>query len=163
VIEETARVMETSGGFAWVEVETKSGCGTCAASGGCGSASIARLFHHSPTRLKVVNSVGARLGDEVIVGIEESALLGGALAVYMLPLVLLIVGAAIGEWLAQSWSAGSWSAGSWSAGHAQLISIALGLAGFASALAWVRRLGSRMAGDSRYQPVVLRRTHSAFP
>jgi sigma-E factor negative regulatory protein RseC len=161
VIEETAQVVETSGGFAWVQAQTKSGCGICAASGGCGSASIARLFprlfHHSPTRLKVVNSVGARPGDEVIVGIKESALLRGALAMYMLPLVLLIACAAIGEWLAQSWSAGSWSVG-----HAQLISIALGLTGFAAALAWVRRLGSRMAADSRYQPVVLRRTHSAF-
>jgi len=162
VIEETARVMETSGGFAWVEVRTKSGCGTCAASGGCGSASIARLFHQPPMRLKVVNSVGARPGDEVIIGIEASALLSGALAMYVLPLVLLIAGAAIGEWLAQFLSPGSRSAGDWSVGHAQIISIALGLAGFAAALAWARRIGSRVAGDRRYQPVVLRCTHFAL-
>lgn len=158
MIEETAQVVETSGEFAWVETEPKSGCSTCATSSGCGSASIARLFRRSPTRLKVVNSVGARPGDEVVIGIEESALLSGALAMYMLPLVLLIMCAAIGEWLAQSWSAGSWPVG-----HTQIISITLGIAGFASGLAWARRLGSRMAGDSRYQPVVLRRTHSAFP
>lgn len=153
MIEETAQVVETSGGFAWVETQPKSGCGTCTASSGCGSASIARLFRRSPTRLKVVNSVGAYPGDEVVIGIEESALLSGALVMYMLPLVLLIVCAAIGEWLARYWSVG----------HGQLISVALGLAGFASGLAWVRYLGSRMAGDSRYQPAVLRRTHSAVP
>jgi sigma-E factor negative regulatory protein RseC len=48
----------------------------------------------------VSNHLNARVGDEVTVAIEESALLSASLLVYALPLVLMILGAVIGQqWL----------------------------------------------------------------
>ncbi len=96
MIENEAVVTHIEGDFAWLTVERQGGCSSCS-SGGCGTASLASLFGQRPTPLRVDNRLQAQPGEQVVIGIEERSLLIGALLIYLLPLLLLLVAAIVGE------------------------------------------------------------------
>ena len=101
MIEETAKIVELEGEFAWVETQRKSACGACAVNKGCGTATIAKVLGKKRTRVRAINRLNAKLGDEVVIGIQEQALVRGSIAVYAVPLVFLLLGGMLGEWLGQ--------------------------------------------------------------
>jgi sigma-E factor negative regulatory protein RseC len=152
MIEETARVVGVEGAEAWVETQRQNTCGSCAVNKGCGTSVLAKILGRKRTLVRVMNPIGARLGDEVVVGIEEGALVRGSMALYGLPLLTLLVGAIVGEALSSSAAAGS-----------ELFGILGGLGGLAAGLAWVRGFATRARGDRRYQPVILRRAPEMKP
>lgn len=144
MIEECAVVAETGQGYAWLEIQRRSACGGCRASGGCGTATLAKIWNGTPMRVRALSDLPLRPGDEVIVGMADGVLLRGALLAYLLPLALLFAGAILGQ--AAFASAGE---------ELVVLSGALGLGlGFLA----VRVLSRRFRNDTRYQPVVLRRT-----
>ncbi len=143
MIEQTATVVRTEGPLAWVEAERESSCGQCAARKGCGTAVLANVLGRRSARMRALNPVEARPGERVVIGLEEGALLRGALAVYLLPLLTLIGGAMLG------------------APYGDGAAVAGGLGGFLLGLAGVRRFSRRIARDPRYQPVILRRVQAA--
>lgn len=141
MIEETGQVIDVQGEFAWVESERRSSCGGCASREGCGTGVIARAFGNRAVTLKVLNHIDARIGDRVVIGIAETGLVRGALAVYALPLVTLFSGAMCGHLLANG---------------SDLAAITGAAAGLAAGLAWLARFSRRTRVDATYQPVVLR-------
>ncbi|NOR41332.1 MAG: Fis family transcriptional regulator [Gammaproteobacteria bacterium] len=146
MIEETGRIVEVEGVFAWIEGERTSTCGGCTARNGCGTAAIAKVLGKRRLRLRVINRINARVGDNVVIGISESGLLRGSLAVYAVPLLGLFMGALIGTVLdGQFFSAGS-----------DILSIAGAAAGFAAGLGWLKRFSRATGSDTAWQPVVLR-------
>jgi len=147
MIEETALVVKVGeDGSAWVETTRASACGGCAERQGCGTSALAGVMGRRQAPLRVTNTVGAVAGDRVVIGIAESGLLRGSLAVYAVPLAGLFAGALTGYFL----SAGA------SQGHADLWSLLSGAAGFTLALLWLRRFSRVTGRDGRYQPVTLR-------
>ena len=147
MIEESGRIVEVEGAFAWIESERTTTCGGCAARNGCGTATLAKVLGKRRLRLRVINRINARVGDNVVIGISESGLLRGSLAVYAVPLLGLFIGALIGSVLdGQFFPAGS-----------DTLSIAGAAAGFAVGLVWLKRFSRATGADTAYQPVVLRR------
>ena len=147
MIEEVAVVVEAGDGYAWVETRRQSACGACSASDGCGTATLAKVWGDQRTRVRAIATLPLRPGDAVIVGLAEGALLRGSLLIYLLPIVLLLAGALLG----QAAFAG--------AGEEPVIlsgAVGLGL-GFLAARVVSRRLRS----DARFQPVVMRRLDAA--
>jgi len=142
MIEETGRVVEIEGDFAWIESERRSSCGGCTAHEGCGTGVIARAFGKRMVTLKVLNRIDARVGDGVVIGISETGLVRGAFAVYALPLLALFAGALCARWLA---------------GGSEPATIAGGAGGLVAGLAWLLRFSRRTRTDAAYQPVILRR------
>lgn len=142
MIEEAGQIVDVQGEFAWVECERRSACGGCASREGCGTGVIARAFGRRTVTLKVLNRIGAGVGERVVIGLAESGLVRGALAVYAVPLLGLFAGALCGQWL----SAGSDPA-----------AIAGAVAGLAGGLYWLARFSRRARRDTAYQPVTLRR------
>jgi sigma-E factor negative regulatory protein RseC len=100
MIEETGQVVDVEGEFAWVESERSSTCGSCAVRQGCGTGAIARVLGRRRVRLRVLNRIGARTGDYVVIGVPGSGLVRGSLAVYAVPLSGLFAGALAGYALA---------------------------------------------------------------
>ena len=148
MIEELARVMRVEGEFAWVETRRASTCGGCAAKAGCGTAVLGRVLGTRRMRVKAGNLSGIAVGDGVVIGIRERALVRGSLVVYAVPLVGLLGGAAVGRDLA----------GRLLVSDVELFSIGAGVLGLVAGLMWVRRFSRRIANDADFQPVILRRT-----
>ena len=78
---------------ATLEIERKIACGLCGKTRGCGNSIWGKLFAHQSTAFKAQNCINAKVGDSVIVSINESALLKSALLLYILPLVTMLIGA----------------------------------------------------------------------
>jgi positive regulator of sigma E activity len=131
VIETPARILRTEGATAWVVTEAPTSCGACGGKG-CGSSIFARLIHGKEPEYAVDNPIAAQPGDAVVVGIADGALYKAALAGYVAPLGVLLMGAMIG---ARFGDGGA---------------LAGALLGLAAAVLWLRR----RQGDAR--PTVLR-------
>ncbi len=145
MIEETGVVAELEATYAWVETERRSSCGGCSVKG-CGTGTLAHVLGARRLRVRVENTIGAEVGDTVILGLREDALLRGSLAVYIVPLLAMMAAALFGEALAPQWGGDNTDA--WA--------IALGLLGFGGGLLWLRGFSHRAAGQKRYQAVAVR-------
>jgi len=155
VIEESGQVVEVQGEFAWIESERTSTCGGCAVRKGCGTSAIAKVLGQRRVRLRVLNRINASVGDDVVIGIAESGLVRGSLAVYAAPLLGLFAGALAGQLLGKQvfGMPSDW------------LAIGGAISGFVAALIWLKRFSRRTEKDTAYQPVVLRqqiRTGKAF-
>ncbi len=135
-------VVESGPGYAWVETRRRSTCATCSLNAGCGTAALARFLGSRRTRVRALSGAALSPGQEVVIGLEEGALLRGSLAVYLVPLGGLILGAAAGDRLF--------------AGSGEEPSVLLGIVGLVAGLLWQLRYGRAIHGDRRFQPVVLR-------
>lgn len=152
MMEEQARVVEVQPGYMWVETERKSTCGACSLNKGCGSAVLAKVLGARRTRIKALSTLDAEVGDEVMLGLAEDALIRGSLILYALPLATLFMGALAGEYMHtllfltpdESWTV--------------LVALVGLMAGF-----WgVGHFARRITHDPRYQPVVLRRLQPGY-
>lgn len=79
--------------IATLEIERKTACGLCGQTRGCGNSVWGKLFAHNSSAFKAQNRINAKVGDSVIVGINESALLKSAVLLYIVPLASLFIGA----------------------------------------------------------------------
>ena len=100
MIEEQAIVVSVDKGFVNVETSSTSGCGSCQSAASCGAGLVSSLFGGKSRTLRIRNTVNARKGDTVTIGLNRLALVVASLMIYLLPLLMLIVGAITGEWLA---------------------------------------------------------------
>lgn len=101
MLEMRAIVIQVEGGDASVQPMSTGGCGHCDSEGGCGSGTLTKLFcSNKPRHFKVRNDARAKVGDEVQVSLPDGVLLRGALKMYVLPLILLLVGGIAGVGLA---------------------------------------------------------------
>lgn len=146
MIEESGQVVEVQGEFAWIESERTSTCGGCAVRKGCGTSAIAKVLGQRRVRLRVLNHINAVVGDNVVIGITESGLVRGSLAVYAAPLLGLFAGALAGQLLGKQVfdMQSDW------------LAIAGAVTGFVFALIWLKRFSHNTEKDTAYQPVVLR-------
>lgn len=148
MMEEHARVVALQPGFVWAETERKAACGACSLNKGCGSAVLARLMGTRRTRIKAMNVLPVAVGDEVVLGLAEDALIRGSLVLYALPLLALLLGAFAGEYVSNLLRL--------EPGETWVVLFAL--TGLAGGFVAVRFFARRISSDARYQPVVLRRT-----
>lgn len=84
---------------ATIEVVRKSACGICGKTRGCGNAFWGKMFAHKTPSFKAENAIGAKVGQHVVVGIDEHAVMKTALLLYMAPLVMMFFGAILFSWL----------------------------------------------------------------
>ncbi|MCP5197618.1 MAG: SoxR reducing system RseC family protein [Gammaproteobacteria bacterium] len=148
MIEERARVAEAGDGYAWVEIQRRSACGSCHANDDCSTAALAKLWSgRRMQRARAISSLPLQAGDDVIVGLADGVLLRGALLAYLLPLALMLAGAMLG--------------GSVFAGAGEEPVILLSILGLGLGFLVVRVLSRRWRDDVQFQPVVLRRASLA--
>ncbi len=148
MIEEQALIVACRGELAWVQTERRSTCEGCAAQQGCGTSVLAKVLGRRANQVMVVNTLAAEVGERVVIGIEERALVRASLSAYGVPLLALLFGAMLGEAAAPYWGI---------AGEAG--AMLLGFSGFGIGLVWLRSVAGR---DSRYRPVILRRIAGAM-
>lgn len=149
MIEERARVVQADDAGIWVETQRQSACGQCSANKGCGTAVIGKVVGNKRNRVRVLDADGAgiRIGDEVVIGIQEQALVRGSLAIYLVPLLSLFFFGLLGQALAPQFGVA----------NADVLSIAFGAVGLGAGFVWVKFFTRSVMRDPRYQPVLLRR------
>ncbi|MDP2832273.1 MAG: SoxR reducing system RseC family protein [Pseudomonadota bacterium] len=96
MIETPARITRLEGDSAWVVSAAPSSCGACGGKG-CGSSLFARVLHADEPEYRVDNPIGAAVGEAVVVGLPDGALLSAAVSGYLVPLLLLLLGAGVGQ------------------------------------------------------------------
>jgi len=153
MIEQNATVVAVEGDAAWVETQRQSACGACAMNKGCGAGLFAKAFGFASPKLRVVATQGVAVGDQVMIGIDERALVRGSFAAYMVP-ILFMLGFAI---LSESIITG------WFAVESELPTLLSGITGLSVGLLWLRHYTRRIRNDGRYQPVILQRSGADLP
>jgi len=125
---------------ATLEIERKTACGLCGQTRGCGNSIWGKLFAHQSSAFKAQNRINAKVGDSVIVGINEKALVKSALLLYMLPLATMLIGAILTSHFRQTDASAMLGA---------VIGLALGLL-------WVKGHTMSSSYFRLQQPVILR-------
>ncbi len=96
MIFETARVVDTRRNHAVIVKETSSACEGCYLAGSCMSSGDVRC----EKTFTALNEIGAKTGDRVEIGMPSGSFLLSVFLVYMMPILLLAVGVALGLKLA---------------------------------------------------------------
>lgn len=140
MIEESGRVVAVEEGAVWVESIRQTACQSCAARKGCGHSALAKIGQQHKSHVKALNAFDLNVGDQVVIGVPEDVVMKGTLVAYLMPLVLMLVGAIAADSIVSSdlWVGLS------------------GLFGLALGFLLVRFHFHAIAKDKRYQPVVLR-------
>lgn len=146
MIEENARVIAIDGDIAWVETQRKSTCGSCSAKTSCGTSLLERFVGQRNKQLTVTLVDGIKVGDDVVLGLDEGSLLRGSFAVYMLPLLTMLLMAVMAQMLFPEILLSPEAA-----------SIIGGLVGLGIGLFWLKAYAKRALIDGRFRPVILRR------
>jgi sigma-E factor negative regulatory protein RseC len=101
MLETRAIIVQVEGQYALVRASQANGCELCKGKA-CGAGKLSRLFCSKPRQFQVDNPINAGVGDEVIISVAEGAILRGIGLVYLLPLLLLVIGAMLGSaWVGQ--------------------------------------------------------------
>lgn len=126
-----AVVVEASGGEVWVEVPGRAPtCGNCKTADACQTGLLG--LSAGPRRYRLENRIGARVGDRVQLTVAEGTLWRASLLSYVLPLLLALCGATIGQFMG----------GDLSAAAGTVVGLACGLALLRANEIRARRAGS---------------------
>lgn len=93
MIEEFAVVTQRLDGFVMLEVERRTACGLCGQQRGCGNATWGKLLGHQSQEFLAKNTIDVKVGDSVVVGIDEKIVLSTVFYLYLVPLLSMLAAA----------------------------------------------------------------------
>ncbi len=85
-------VIRTDSRGAWVKTIKSGACEGCSARGSCHS-----LSDRGEMEVNAINEADAKVGDRIVLSFETASLLKATFLLYVFPILLLIIGAAIGQ------------------------------------------------------------------
>ncbi len=146
MLEERGQVVSVADGRVRVAVQRQSACGACQARAACGQGLMQALQPGRCHEVEALSDLVLQEGDMVTIGINAGLMVRSAILVYLLPLLVLIAGALLGQWLeaGEGWT------------------IVLAAAGFAASCAYLYRFNQRQRNNADYMPVVLRAEPKLF-
>lgn len=136
---ETAIVVGLSGEYAIVRTERTAGCAACSERNLCNS-----LGGGKDMTFPAVNLVGAKQGDTVLLDFKSLRLLQLSFLLYIFPIMVLVAGAAIGDFIAPAYGIDR------SAGAA-----GLGFTAFFIAIGVILLLERKAKKTDKYKPVIV--------
>lgn len=96
--QEIVEIVEIGKQGVWVEAMQQSACGSCNARSGCGQHSLSKLGRKM--RLWVPTEKSFRIGEQATLTLPDGSLAMSALVLYGVPLLSMILLAALGHFLA---------------------------------------------------------------
>lgn len=145
MIETPALVVSTDDTHAYVEPYSGGSCSSCSTTGTCGTAIFGKIFTQKPRVFRVLNSIQAKTGESVVIGLQEGVLLTSSMMVYMIPLIFIFAGAIVASLLGSSTELQE---------HYSILGAGIGLA---AGIVWIKWFHWRFATAHKYQAAILRR------
>jgi sigma-E factor negative regulatory protein RseC len=133
-------VIKTDSGAAWVKTVKSGNCAGCSARGSCHT-----MGGDDQMEVKAINEVGAKVGDRIILSIKTSSLLKASFLLYVFPILLLIVGATIGQNIAPRFDF-----------NPSGLSAIMGFSFFFAALLIIKTTADKLAKKNEYHPKVIK-------
>ena len=133
-------VIRTDSREAWVKTVKSGSCEGCTARGACHS-----LSDSGEVEVNAINEVGAKVGDRIVLNFKTSSLLKATFLLYVFPILLLIIGAVIGQETAPYFNF-----------NPSGFSAIIGFSFFFAAVLVIKVKANKMAKKSAYRPKIIR-------
>ena len=141
MITENGIVTRTNSSTAWIKTIRSGACEGCSSKDSCGES------HNSKEMtLELKNTLGVQTGDQVVIGIETKPMIILSFLLYVFPILLLVIGAVIGDSIAPSLNLDK-----------SLSAMILGFICFGAAFLVVRKKQAVMSEKDEYKPFLVRR------
>jgi len=133
-------VIRTDSRGAWVKTSKTGSCEGCSARGACHS-----LSEHGEMEVKAINEAGAKVGDRIVLSFKTSSLLKATFLLYVFPIILLVIGAVIGQQTAPylDFNPSGFSA-------------TIGFSFFFAAVLTIKFKANRLARKNEYRPKIIK-------
>jgi len=133
-------VIKTDSRMAWVKTIKSANCAGCSAKGSCHSKGAGEEME-----VNAINEAGARKGDRIVLSFETSSLLKATFLLYVFPILLLIIGAAIGQGMAPKFDF-----------NPSGFSAITGFTFFFAALLIIKITANKLARKNEYRPKIIK-------
>jgi sigma-E factor negative regulatory protein RseC len=133
-------VIKTNSRAAWVKTVKSGNCAGCSARGSCHA-----MGGEDEMAVKAINEAGARVGDQIVLSIKTSSLLKATFLLYVFPILLLIIGAAVGQEMAPKFDF-----------NPSGLSAIMGLTFFFAALLIIKTTANKLARKNEYRPKIIK-------
>jgi len=142
MITEDGIVTHTTPETAWIKTIRSAACESCSSKDSCG------VSHHPSEEMTIMvpNTLGVEKGDRVIVGMDSAPMLFLSFLLYVFPIILLIIGALIGDALAPALEMSG-----------SALSMGFGFLFFAVAFLIIRKKQAGMSEKDKYKPFLVRK------
>jgi sigma-E factor negative regulatory protein RseC len=133
-------VIKTDSRATWVKTVKSGNCAGCSAKGSCHA-----MGASDEMEVKVINEAGAKVGDRIVLSFETSSLLKATFLLYVFPILLLMVGAAIGQEMAPKFGF-----------NPSGFSAVMGFTFFFAALLIIKTMANKLARKNEYRPKIIK-------
>ena len=140
-----ATVVAVDSGQITVSCQQETSCGHCASRDSCGTGIVSKAMPGRSHQINISTNEKITLGQVVEIGLSERSMLSSALLVYMLPLLFLVGGSLIGQYIFIDLAASS-----------QLGVIVSAVVATTVGLMIARYYAKRLDGDAAYKPSLIR-------
>ena len=144
MIEQVAHVQAIDQTSVWLDTLRLSTCNSCSMKGGCGQRLMNQATNCKRSRIElpVPRDMLLSVGDEVVLGIPQKAFIKASLLTFAMPLILMLVFAAVAQWWTVS----------------EPVAVVAALCGLGSGLMLLRWYSQSEAvlNSNQWQPVILR-------
>ena len=141
-------IIKVNPATAMVKTKQMTACESCTEKDTCHSAGGGKKI----MEVEAVNTANAQLGDTVIVTFATSQLFKLSFLLYVFPVIVMIVGALMGERVAENFNA---NPSAWSA--------VMGFAFFFAAMAVVKLMDKKARKTGKYRPEIIKIKKKAQP
>lgn len=142
MMEGIANVVAVDGSVVWLEPEQTGSCGSCASSGACSAKGIGTVASRLEVRrFPLASHPGLKVGDRIVVGVREDALIQASMTVYALPLATMFAAGFLAQWAYGS----------------DGVTIVASFAGLGVGFAFARLRARRLSAGGQMAPRFLRR------
>lgn len=147
MITENGIVTRVDPTMAWVKTTRSGACESCSTKNSCGTAK--NMKEHTVT---VKNTLRVQKGDHVVIGLETKPMLYLTFLLYVFPIILLIIGAVIGNSLAPFLQI-----------NPSLLSMSIGFSFFGLAFFFIQKKQAGLSKNKAYKPFLVRKRSHVIP
>jgi len=133
-------VTKTVSGAAWVKTIKTGDCKGCTARGSCHS-----VGNNAEMEVEALNEAGAKVGDRIVLLFETSSLLKATFLLYVFPILLLLIGAVVGQEMAPRIDF-----------NPSGLSAITGFSFFFAAVLFIKFRANKMALKKEYRPKIIK-------